>query len=171
MIHKRKMSYTLQAKILPITKVKKFDGFKILPEEFDKYYEIIKNFDIREREAIIISPQPKPKDYVDFIHITVLNHFYVDKNYPRNSSREKFRGSPLVVRQILAYFLTEMSKQTLLETGKLLGNYDHATILYNHRKVANMIETKDPLYIDDCETILNIIFKNNEDTDKRKNVG
>jgi chromosomal replication initiation ATPase DnaA len=57
----------------------------------------------------------------------------------RSKSRQRDVVRP---RQVLMYFLNRIAGITQSDTGKLIGDFDHATVIYATKTVANDLEQK-----------------------------
>jgi len=54
----------------------------------------------------------------------------------------------VVKRQVLSWVIRKYKEISTNRIGEMLGNRDHATIIYSLRTVAGAIDTKDPLTMD-----------------------
>ena len=51
----------------------------------------------------------------------------------------------VAARQLFCFFAKKHTKHTFGQIGKMLGSYDHSTVIHAIKKVNDMIYTKDPL--------------------------
>lgn len=70
----------------------------------------------------------------------VCDYFKVDRNLIMSSNRSK---NVALARQIIMYLAREYTSLSLSQIGLEVGNRDHATVLYSHRKICDDI-TEDP---------------------------
>ncbi|MGB4536808.1 MAG: helix-turn-helix domain-containing protein, partial [Tenuifilaceae bacterium] len=75
---------------------------------------------------------------IDFIQKVVCDYF----GLPNDVLHSKTRKREIVqARQIAMYFSKNLTKSSLSTIGSLIGNKDHATVLYACKTVNNLIDT------------------------------
>ncbi|OQB81418.1 MAG: Chromosomal replication initiator protein DnaA [Bacteroidetes bacterium ADurb.Bin123] len=89
------------------------------------------------------------KNPTDIIDRAVCNVW----NISQDRLREKTRKREVVeARQTAMYFYRKKSTYSLKEIGALLGNFDHATVIYGCRNVKNLVET-DKVFFEKFERV------------------
>lgn len=76
-------------------------------------------------------------DKIEIIRKTIANYFEI----PVENLEIKSRKRKIVLpRQICHYFVKETTDLFLIKIGKMIGNKDHATVLYSIKTINNLIE-------------------------------
>lgn len=83
----------------------------------------------------------------------VCEKYKIDRKTIKLRTRKRAIVEP---RQIAMHLLKRNTKHSLSQIGKMLGNYDHATVLHASKTVINLEKT-DRLYADNFREIKNSI--------------
>ncbi len=75
---------------------------------------------------------------IDRVARTVAKHFSLTVDDLKSSSR---RRNIATARRIVVYFAREYCQKSFGQIGKFLGGRDHTTVLYNHQKALELLQS------------------------------
>ena len=90
-----------------------------------------------------------PKEYIIEIF---------DKHYPQWRKRDRYKMS-VASRYTLIYTMRKFTKESTKFIGKLVGNFDHTTVVHAEKKVKNLLSAKDPLLTQIYSKVINELSK------------
>jgi chromosomal replication initiator protein len=80
------------------------------------------------------------KTKADIIKSVILGYFNCFKNEIYRKGNGSNRRRLVYPRQVTAYFIDRKTKLSLAEVGRVIGGYNHATVIHSKRHIKDLYE-------------------------------